>query len=66
MAGRLQNNCSEIKFVVSGAGESEILIASITLCGRQEDLATVKEFYRGVQWKFYFISEQTIEIDYFF
>lgn len=66
MADTPQNNCSKLKFVFSEAGESEILVASITLCSRQEDLASVMKFYRGVQWKFYFISQQTLEIDYLF
>lgn len=53
MAATLQNNCPRIKFVFSEAGESEILSASIALCGRQ-DLASVKKFYRGVQGFFPF------------
>lgn len=54
MADMLQNNCSKIKFVVSEAQESDILIAPITLCDRQEDLASVKKILQRSSVKILF------------
>lgn len=66
MPEALQNSYSKVKFVLSEARESEILITSITLCGGQEDLASAKKFCWEFQLKSYFISQQTTEADNFF